>query len=151
MGAIPNNTNLAAKGIVALNAFAELCYAATKDPTCKSKYQTAAINFAKTWINEALVNDPMPHTALSFSLKDTWSTKYNLLWQRLLHMNDTPFADFHKLAEMEVNWYIYKSKDFGTSLDIRNDWAKIDWFAWASCLTKNEDNYNLLMDKMYIP
>jgi len=149
MGAIPNNTNLAAKGIIALNAYAELCYAATKDDTCRSKYQTAAIGFAKTWLKEAIVDDPTPHSVLSFTLKNTWSTKYNLLWQRLLNMKDTPFPNFDELAEQEVNWYIYKAKDYGTSLDVRNDWSKIDWLSWASALTKKEENYKIIMDKMY--
>jgi len=149
MGAIPNNTNLAAKGIVALNAYAELCYAATKDQKCRDHYGAAAKAFAQTWLKEALVDDPMPHTKLSFTLKETWSTKYNLLWQRLLNMGDAPFEDFDKLAEMEVNWYIYISKEYGTSLDVRNDWAKIDWLSWAAALANDDKSYNILMDKMY--
>jgi len=149
MGAIPNNTNLAAKGIIALNAFAELCYAATKDDTCRNKYQTAAINFAKTWLREATVEDPTTHTALSFTLKNTWSTKYNILWQRILKMGDTPFPDFDKFAESEVTWYMYKAKEYGTSLDVRNDWCKIDWYLWAATLTKKEENFNAMIDKMY--
>jgi len=149
MGAIPNNTNLAAKGIIALNAYAELCYAATKDDTCRNVYQTAAINFAKTWLKEATVDDPTPHTVLSFTLKNTWSTKYNMLWQRILKMKDVPFPNFDELAEMEVSWYLTKAKEYGTSLDIRNDWCKIDWLSWASALTKKEENYNIFMNKMY--
>jgi len=149
MGAIPNNTNLAAKGIIALNAYAELCYAATKDEACKNIYGAAAANFAKIWLKEAMVDDPAPHTVLSFTLKNTWSTKYNMLWQRLLKMGDTPFPDFDNFAEMEVNWYLTKAKEFGTSLDVRNDWCKIDWLSWASALTKKEENYNIFMNKMY--
>jgi len=149
MGAMPNNTNLAAKGIVALNAYAELCYAATHDDTCRTRYGAAAKNFANTWLNEALVQDPMPHTALSFTLKNTWSTKYNLLWQRILKMGDAPFPNFDKLAELEVNWYIYISKQYGTSLDVRNDWAKIDWLSWAAALANDNTSFNMIMDKMY--
>jgi len=149
MGAMPNNTNLAAKGIVALNAYAELCYAATKDETCRTKYGAAAKNFADIWLKEASVQDPMPHTALSFTLKDTWSTKYNILWQRILKMGDAPFPNFDKIAEDEVNWYIYVAKEYGTSLDIRNDWAKIDWLAWGAALANDDKSFNILMDKMY--
>jgi len=149
MGAMPNNTNLAAKGIIALNAFAQLCEAATHDPTCKSKYQTAAINFAKTWLNEAMVQKPSPHTVLSFTNKDTWSTKYNLLWQRVLGMGDTPFPDFDSLAEIEVKYYLTMMKEFGFALDIRKDWVKIDWLSWAACLTKDKTSYNTIMDSIY--
>jgi len=149
MGAIPNNTNLAAKGIIALNAYAELCYAATKDDACRTRYGAAAKQFANTWLKEAMVQDPMPHTVLSFALKNTWSTKYNLLWQRLLGMGDAPFPDFDQLAELEVNWYIYSAKQYGTSLDMRNDWAKIDWLSWAAALANDDKSYNIIMDKMY--
>jgi len=149
MGAIPNNTNLAAKGIVALNAYAELCYAATRDDACRNRYGAAAKQFANTWLKEALIEDPMPHTVLSFALKNTWSTKYNLLWQRLLGMGDAPFPNFDKLAGDEVNWYIYVSKEYGTSLDVRNDWCKIDWLSWAAALANDDQSYNIIMDKMY--
>jgi len=146
MGPMPNNTNLAAKGIVALKAFAKLCDAATHDPSCMSRYGQAANGFAKTWIKEAYITDPMPHTVLSFNKKDTWSTKYNLLWQRVLKMGDEPFPNFDDLVESEVKWYMSMSKTFGTPLDSRKDWVKIDWYVWGACLTKDEDQFQSFME-----
>jgi len=148
MGPMPNNTNLAAKGIIALNAFAKLCDAATHDPSCMNRYGQASKTFAKTWLNEAIVNDPIPHTALSFNKKDTWSTKYNLLWQRVLNMGDEPFPDFDKLAENEVKWYVSQRKTFGTPLDSRKDWVKIDWLCWGASLTKDDEVFKSFMENV---
>jgi len=149
MGSIANNTNLAAKGIIALNAYAELCYAATHNSRCRSHYGAAAKEFARTWLREALEEDPQPHTTLAYGVPGTWSTKYNLLWQRILKMGDAPFENFDKLAGMEVDWYLAVAKPYGTSLDNRRNWAKIDWLAWAAALANDDASYNAIMDKMY--
>jgi len=148
MGPMPNNTNLAAKGIIALNAFAKLCDAATHDPTCLSLYGGAAKKFAQTWLAEAVVNDPMPHTVLSFNKKDTWSTKYNLLWQRVLGMGDEPFPNFDQLAENEVKWYMSQHKTFGTPLDSRKDWVKVDWLSWGAALTTDDAKFQSFMENI---
>jgi len=149
MGSIPNNTNLAAKGIIALNSYAELCYAATHEDKCRSHYGAAAKEFARTWLQEALEQEPQPHTTLAYGVSGTWSTKYNLLWQRILKMGDAPFENFDKLAAMEVSWYLNVAKPYGVPLDNRRDWAKIDWLAWAAALANDEQSYNAMMDKMY--
>jgi len=149
MGSIANNTNLAAKGIIALNAYAELCYAATHDAKCRNHYGAAAKDFARTWLQEALEQEPQPHTMLAYGVPNTWSTKYNLLWQRILKMGDAPFENYDKLVDMEVSWYKAVAKPYGTALDNRKNWAKIDWLAWAAALANDDQSYNALMDKMY--
>ena len=149
LGAVPNNTNLAAKGIVALAAYAQLCDLATHDARCRTRYEAAAQAHAATWLRDALVSDPQPHTILSFSFRNTWSTKYNLLWQKLLRLGDNPFPDFRRLAELEVQWYLAKAKRYGTPLDPRSDWAKLDWLAWAAALAYDDAAYNAIMDRIY--
>jgi len=148
MGSMPNNTNLAAKGIIALNAFSKLCDAALHDVKCKS-YESAAQEFAQTWVKEASVSSPIPHTALSFSKKDTWSTKYNLLWQRILGLDNTPFNNYNTLINNEVAWYLTQLSPCGFPLDSRKSWVKVDWLSWAAALATNEKDYNAIMDSIY--
>ena len=65
-GRLANNTNLAAKGIVALEAFSHLC-AATAGKNCQH-YSDAATGFVSTWMKEALEQKPKPHYKIACEL-----------------------------------------------------------------------------------
>lgn len=56
-GRLANNSNLAAKGIVALEAFAHIC-GATGGTGC-ARYSDAATGFVNTWIREGLERQVM--------------------------------------------------------------------------------------------
>lgn len=67
-GRLANNTNLGAKGIVALEAFATLCSLAHADESgvnC-SHYSHIATEYAGTWQRYALTNSPQPHYKMSY-------------------------------------------------------------------------------------
>ena len=68
-GRLANNTNLAAKGIVALEAFAHLC-AATGGANC-DQYSSAAAGFVATWTKEALEQDPKPHYKIAYNFANS--------------------------------------------------------------------------------
>merc|ERR1711871_1449199 len=85
-GRLANNTNLGAKGIVALEAFTGVCKAANFATDC-DKYTTAARGFAKTWKQYALEDD---HFKIAYDFPNSYSIKYNMVWQKLLGM-DGPF------------------------------------------------------------
>jgi len=148
LGPIANNTNLAAKGIIALSAFSDLCKAATKDPSCDF-YEQEAERLAKMWIKYGMVDDPIPHVALCFHKKDTWSTKYNLLWQKILNFTDRPFPQFRELVNMEEKYYLSIANKYGFPVDSRTSAAKLDWIAWAAALAYDDDTYNKIVDMFY--
>ena len=68
-GRLANNTNLAAKGIVALEAFAHLCEA-TGGADC-GKYSAAAVGFVTTWTKEGLEQDPKPHYKIAYNFPNS--------------------------------------------------------------------------------
>jgi len=149
LGPIANNTNVAAKGIIALSAFSDLCKAATKDPSC-DRYEQEAERLAKMWIKYGYVSDGVPHIALCFHNKDTWSTKYNLLWQKILNFTDRPFPNFRDLVDMEEKYYLsVVSNKYGFPVDSRTTAAKLDWISWAAALAYDDDTYNTIVDMFY--
>eukprot|EP01047_Picozoa_sp_COSAG01_P060004 COSAG01_NODE_7289_length_3267_cov_1.859848_2_plen_144_part_00 len=82
-GPLANNTNLGAKGVIALNAFAHLCEQAGAGPgsgTNCSTYSHMAVKFAMTWQQHAYTEKPQPHYKMSFNnisgIVDSWSLKY---------------------------------------------------------------------------
>jgi len=148
LGPIANNTNLAAKGIVALEAFSQLCTAATHDSSC-TRYSDEASRLAKMWVKYGMVQDPMPHVAMCFGQKTTWSTKYNLLWQKILKFQDKPFSNFQDLVTLEEKYYLSIAKKYGFPVDARTTWAKLDWISWAAALSYDESTYNTIVDMFY--
>ena len=71
-----NNTNLAAKGIVALEAFSHICLATGGGSTTCKHYSEAAKEFVATWIKEGLEQKPKPHYKIAYNFPNSYSIKY---------------------------------------------------------------------------
>ena len=76
-------------------------------------------------------------------VSDSWSLKYNLLWQRLLGL-DGPF-DWDKVVSAEIAYYISKANAFGTPMDPRHSYVKTDWLSWAAAMTSNDADFHTIM------
>jgi hypothetical protein len=72
---LANNTNLAAKGIVALEAFSHICVAADGEPTSCTHYSKAARGFVDTWVKEGLEQKPAPHYKIAYNFPNSYSIK----------------------------------------------------------------------------
>lgn len=138
-GPLANNTNLAAKGIVALEAFAQLCVAAGRPKDECAGHSAAAARHADTWRRLAFEAEPAPHLKIAYQVPDSYSLKYNLLWQRLLRLRG-PFA-LSELLAMELPYYAARSNRYGTPLDMRHDYVKLDWAAWAAAMAPGRASF----------
>mgnify|MGYP001810672932 CR=1 FL=1 len=146
-GPLKNNSNLAAKGIVALAAFSEICQMVTPGATNCQKWHDASIEFAKTWVKQAWETTPSPHSRMAFDMARTWSTKYNMVWQKLLGFNTWPFDE--TTLEAEVQWYVTHLNKYGLPLDPRHDYAKLDWQIWAATLASSDSDFHAIFDPIY--
>eukprot|EP00043_Microstomoeca_roanoka_P013047 m.127372 g.127372 ORF g.127372 m.127372 type:complete len:772 (+) comp15656_c1_seq1:43-2358(+) len=145
-GQLANNTNLAAKGIVALAAFGELCRLAKAD-NCDS-YTTAAQGFAQMFEKYAFETTPSPpHYRLAYGMPGTWSIKYNLVWQQLLHL-DGPF-NWTAVQDYEINYYLTQINTYGPPMDERHTYVKLDWLSWAAAMADEDANFHAFMDPIY--
>ena len=129
-GPSPHNANLAAKGILGLGAYAQLLEA-LGDRAGASAYRTWAKAFAADWSALASTKPsyPVPHTKLEYDLgDDTWSQKYNLLWDRALNMEIFPASVFDR----EVAFYETMLNTYGVPLDNRATFTKLDWSMWIA-------------------
>eukprot|EP00051_Salpingoeca_urceolata_P000708 m.35522 g.35522 ORF g.35522 m.35522 type:complete len:785 (-) comp10931_c0_seq2:5714-8068(-) len=144
-GRLANNSNLAAKGIVALSAFANLCHT-VGDASCTS-YEQDAERFAGTWQQEALEKHPTPHYKIAYNVPNSYSVKYNLVWQKLLGLNG-PFPQH--VIDDEVAYYLKMENNYGTPLDFRHTYQKLDWLSWAAVLGSSETDFNALFDPIFL-
>uniref|UniRef100_A0A7S2DPC0 Glutaminase A central domain-containing protein n=1 Tax=Octactis speculum TaxID=3111310 RepID=A0A7S2DPC0_9STRA len=133
-GASPHNSNLAAKGIVALEAWAEVLMLIEGQEDAAALYSSKAKEFSSDWLELAL--DPAgDHYKMEYDLDDTFSLKYNLFFQYVLEL-DGPFDD--SVMAMENKFYESQQNTYGVPLDNRADFTKLDWSMWVAAMASDD-------------
>ena len=118
------NVNLAIKSIIGIACFASI--AEECGISADFDYAACAHEYAEELTRLALRNDG----SLAFSLdnKDTWSQKYNLVWDRIFGLG---LFD-EKIYAAESALYVSKLNKYGLPLDYRADFCKTDWMMYSS-------------------
>ena len=131
-GQLVNQTNLAIKGIVGLQAMASIATIAN-DAVSSQNYSSTASSFYRQW--EELAIDPSErHTLLSYQWRSSYGLLYNTFPDTLLDLNLIP----QSLYDMQSEWYPTISQIFGIPLDNRHSHTKSDWEMWTAATCSPE-------------
>ena len=137
-GHLAHNANLSIKAIVALGAYAQLAESIGRHEE-SAVYRGVAEQFAHRWITMAAAGD---HYVLAFDKKDTWSQKYNLIWDKVLGLDLFPA----EVAHRELAFYLTHQKTYGLPLDNRSEYTKLDWIYWTASLAESPKDFDALIE-----
>lgn len=128
-----HNANLSIKAIIGVAGFSRLC-SLRGDKADADKYMETACKMAKLWEQMDKEGD---YYRLAFDRPDTWSMKYNIVWDKLwgTHL----FSD--DVVKTELNYYLKHQNKYGLPLDSHKDYTKSDWIMWTAAMTKSQKDF----------
>ncbi len=142
MGHSSRNANLAIKAILGIAAYADMADMAGEAEVAQ-KYRAEAEKWAAFWVENANEGD---HYSLTFDTDaNTWSQKYNLVWDKMLDYN----VFDPSIASTEIAYYLTKFNKYGLPLDNRGLGAKCDWVMWTATLATDNATFQKFITPMY--
>ncbi len=136
-----HNANLSIKAIMGVAAFAEIARM-KGDINTADKYLARAREMGTQWEKDAREGD---HYRLAFDRKNTWSQKYNMIWDKLWQTKVFPEG----AMERDVKYYLKKQNKFGLPLDIRKDYTKNDWIMWTAAMANDKETFLKFVEPIY--
>lgn len=136
-----HNANLSIKAIMGVAGYAEMARI-KGDAATADKYMKIAKDMAAKWESDAREDD---HYRLAFDRENTWSQKYNMVWDKLWNLNIFP----NDAMQREIKYYLKKQNKYGLPLDSRKDYTKNDWIMWTAAMAPNNKTFLKFVDPVY--
>ncbi|MCO6026130.1 DUF4965 domain-containing protein [Prevotella cerevisiae] len=136
-----HNCNLSVKAIMGIEGYARMA-ALKGDQATAEKYGKIAKDMALWWSEKAREGD---HYRLAFDRPDTWSQKYNMVWDKLWATHVFPKGTM----EREISYYLKKQNKYGLPLDCRKTYTKSDWIMWTAAMSPNKKTFLKFVSPIY--
>ncbi|KAI4665545.1 uncharacterized protein J4E78_003007 [Alternaria triticimaculans] len=134
-GALANQTNLALKGIIGLEAMSQMARIIGETADADN-YTAIAHDYITRWIDLGINKaDNPPHSILNYGNETTHGLLYNLYNDRLLGLNLVP----QEIYDIQSAFYPTIKERYGVPLDTRNRYyTKSDWEVFCAAVASKE-------------
>ena len=136
-GHLAHNVNLSVKAIMGVEAFAKIAEQLGYTEEAEKNHAVAK-EMAEDWEKRAAAED---HYVLAFGRPDTWSLKYNLVWDKIWGSN----LFSAEVYEKELAYYEKMTNRYGTPLDSRSTYTKSDWILWCAAMADDKEQAEKLI------
>ena len=136
-----HNCNLSVKAIMGVAGYAEMA-AMKGDVIAAEKYMTIAKTMAEKWELDAREGN---HYRLAYNRENTWSQKYNMVWDKLWGLNLFP----NGAMDRDVKYYLTVQNRYGLPLDCRKDYTKSDWIMWTAGMAKDRKQFDRFVEPVW--
>ena len=140
-GHLAHNANLSVKAILGIASYARMADM-LGEKEASEKYMALALSLADEWEKMA---DDGDHYRLTFDRPDTWSQKYNLVWDSLLSLN----VFSQEIMKKDYAYYKTKVNEWGLPLDSRSTYTKSDWIIWTASMAQSREDFNALVEPLW--
>ncbi|KAJ4863245.1 hypothetical protein T069G_04199 [Trichoderma breve] len=129
-GHLANQTNLAIKGIIALEAMSRIA-SLTGHDFLSSNYSSIAKDYLGFWSRHGVNRASVPnHSVLQYDSASTYGLLYNLYPDKALGLKFIP----QSVYDMQSDFYQTKANKYGVILDTRGTLTKTDWEMFAAAV-----------------
>ena len=136
-----HNCNLSLKAICGVAGYAEMARMKGEEEVA-DKYLAKAREMAAKWEEMAKEGD---HYRLAFDRENTWSQKYNMIWDQLWDLG--LFSD--EVYSSEIAYYLKVQNQYGLPLDSRRDYTKSDWIMWTATMSPDTETFQKFVTPVY--
>ena len=136
-----HNANLSVKAIMGVAGYSEMAHMLGLYDVAE-KYAGIAKKMAVKW--EEMANEGN-HYRLAFDRENTWSQKYNMIWDKMWNLNLFP----NNVIDKEVSYYLTKQNPYGLPLDSRKEYTKSDWIMWTAAMSSDLETFKKFIDPLY--
>ena len=136
-----HNANLSVKAIMGVAGYSEMAHMLGLYDVAE-KYAGIAKKMAVKW--EEMANEGN-HYRLAFDRENTWSQKYNMIWDKMWNLNLFP----NNVIDKEVSYYLTKQNPYGLPLDSRKEYTKSDWIMWTATMSSDQATFEKFINPLY--
>lgn len=141
-GHLAHNCNLSVKAIMGIAGYSKIIGLQGREKDAE-EYMAIARRMAESWVKRAVNEDGS--FRLAFDRADTFSMKYNIIWDKLWGTGLFPsYVLYSEFASNKKHFNAY-----GMPLDNRASYTKSDWLVWTASLAPTKEEFEEYIAPMW--